>query len=76
MFIKSFISQVKLETNPTPTTTTSSGSTLGSTSGGTGGRSGDIKASKAQEDNITVSKALKGQVQYQKSKLKVARDEV
>ena len=71
MLNNSFISQVNLETKPTPTTTSS-----GSTSGGTGGRSGDIKASKAQEDNITVSKSLKGQVQYQKSKLKVARDEV
>lgn len=48
----------------------------GSTSGGTGGRSEDIKASKAQQVNMTVRKALKGQVQYQKSKLKVARDEV
>ena len=51
------------------------GSTSGSTSGATGGRSGEIKASKAQEDNMTVSKTLKGQVQYKKSKLKVARDE-
>ena len=74
MLNNSFISQVNLETKPTPTTS-SSGSTLGSTSGGTGGRSGDIKASKAQQDNMTVSKTLKGQVQYQKSKLKVARDE-
>ena len=48
----------------------------GSTSSATGGRLGDIKASKAQQDNMTVRKALKGQVQYQKSKLKVARDEV
>ena len=75
MLNNSFISHAHLETKPTPTTTTSSGSTLGSTSGGTGGRSGDIKASKAQQDNMTVSKTLKGQVQYQKSKLKVARDE-
>ena len=47
--------------------------TTGSTSGGTSGRSEDIKASKAQQVNMTVRKALKGQVQYQKSKLKVAR---
>ena len=72
MLNNSFISQAHLETKPT---TTSSVSTLGSTSGGTGGRSGDIKASKAQQDNMTVSKTLKGQVQYKKSKLKVARDE-
>ena len=51
------------------------GSTSGSTSSATGGRSGGIKASKAQQDNMTVRKALKGQVQYKKSKLKVARDE-
>jgi len=74
MLNNSFISQVNLEKKPTPTTT-SSVSTLGSTSGGTGGRLGDIKASKAQQDNMTVRKALKGQVKYQKSKLKVARDE-
>ena len=74
MLNNSFISQVNLETKPTPTTS-SSGSTLGSTSGGTGGRSGEIKASKAQEDNVTVRKLSRGRLQYQKSKLKVARDE-
>ena len=77
MLNNSLISQVNLETKPTPTpTTTSSGSTSGSTTSATGGRPEDIKASKAQEDNMTVSKTLKGQVQHQKSKLKVARDEV
>ena len=75
MLNNSFISQVNLETKPTPTTSSSSGSTLGSTSGGTGSRSGEIKASKAQEDKMTVSKTPRGRLQYQKSKLKVARDE-
>ena len=45
----------------------------GSTSGGTGGRSGKIKASKVQEENVTVRKASRGTSKYKKNKLKVAK---
>ena len=50
-----------------------SGSTSGSISGATGGRSGKIKASKAQEENVTVRNASRGTSKYKKNKLKVAK---
>ena len=68
--------QLNINNNQDQTNRKTSSGSSGSTSGATGGRLGDIKASKAQQENMTVRKALKGQVQYQKSKLKVARDEV
>ena len=52
---------------------TKSTASSGSTSGGTGGQSGKIKASKAQEDNLTVRKASRGTSKYKKNKLKVAK---
>ena len=48
--------------------TASSGSTLG-----TGGRSGKIKASKAQEENVTVRNVSRGTSKYKKNRLKMVK---